>query len=190
MNLFTYENYTLRLNREEYLHIKEFAELFSLNFNKGEPGDKDGRKRDRAHKLCVYLYLVYDWKSPYSEYSDQEKHEAALEDAKIEDKDVRNETFEAAIVKYLELQDTRMVKLLKDAYHMIDELRLYFRTTKLTDTDPMTGKYINSAKEAMTNLAGLSKTVEGLKELENLVKKEKQQEKGIRAGAQKGMFDE
>jgi len=190
MNLFIYEDYRLELNKPELLLIKEFAELFTLKYNSGVEGDKDGRKRLKAFRAFTYIYLVYDWKSPYSEYSDKEKIDAAMEDSKLTQKDLDDELLTAAIIKYRSLLETRSLKLLADAYCMIDELRLYFRTTSLQERDMETGKPIHSAKEAMANLAALGKTVEGLQQLEFMVKKEQEKEKGVRAGASKGMFED
>lgn len=189
MNLFTYENYQLQLNKPEIELIKEFGELFSLKYNAGVDGDKDGRKRMKAFRAFTYIYLVYDWKSPYSEYSDKEKIEAALVDSKLDEKDIQDERIVAAIIKYRSLQETRSLRLLTDAYHAIDELRLYFRTTSLQEKDPESGKPIYAAKDLIANIAALGKTVEGLQQLEYMVKKEQEKEKGIRAGATKGMFD-
>lgn len=189
MNLFIYEDYNLQLNKPEILLIKEFAELFTLKYNANTDGDKDGRKRLKAMRACTYIYLVYDWKSPYSEYSDSEKVEAALDDSKLSKKDIEDDLILEAAVKYKHLQETRTLKLLNDAYCMIDELRLYFRTTSLQERDPETGKPIHSAKEAMSNLSALGKTVEGLQQLEYMVKKEQEKEKSLRGNAEKGMYD-
>ena len=189
MNLFIYEDYSLQLNKPELLLVKEFAELFTLKWNTGYDGDKDGRKRTRAFKAFTYIYLVYDWKSPYAEYSDTEKIAAAIEDTQLTQKEINDPALVEASVKYRQIQETRTLKLLSDAYCMIDELRLYFRTTSLQERDPETGKPIHSAKEAMANLAALGKTVEGLQQLEYMVKKEQEKEKGLRGNAEKGMFD-
>jgi hypothetical protein len=190
MNLFNLrDDFTVELNKEEVLLIKEFSELFSLKFNTNEIGDKDGRKRLRAFKILSYVYLVYDWKSPYSEYSLKERHETALEDAKLKDEDVKDEVVVKVIDKYLSLQDTRILKLLKSAYLLVDKLRHHFESLDLEERDPMTGKPTFSAKDVMSNLSSLAKTVESLKQLEYQVKKDKESEKGLRGDAESGMFD-
>lgn len=189
MNIFTYDNYQLDLNKPEILLVPEFNELMTLKFNSGEPGDKDGRKRLRAFKAFTYIYLMCDWKSPFSEQSEKERHLAALESSGLAEKDLELEEIKTCAKKYLELQDTRITKLLKSAYRAADELRLYFTLVDLQERDAETGKPIFAAKDLMSNLGALAKTVDSLQVLEELVKKEQEKEKGTRGGHEKGMFD-
>lgn len=189
MKIFVYENHQLQLNKEEIALVKEFAEVLSIKFNSGEAGDKEGRKRLRAWKIFTYVYLVYDWQSPYSEFSNKEKREAALEDSKLDEKFIDTPEVQALIAKYLEIQDSRIVKLLKSAYIAVDELRDYFQFVDLQEVDPVTGKPVYSAKELMGNLNSLAKTVDSLQQLEHMVKKEKAKEKGLRGDAEAGLFD-
>lgn len=189
MNIFLFENYNIQLDKEEILLVREFAEIYSLKWNQGEPGDKDGRKRLRAFKLFTYVYLVHDWKSPYSEFTAKEKHEAALEDSQIDPAILKEPEVVAVINKYTELQDTRITKLLKAAYRGADELQLYFTLVDLQERDLETGKPIFTAKDLMSNLGSLAKTVESLQELEVMVKKEKDGEKSLRGQAEAGLFD-
>lgn len=188
MDLFIFEDYSLRLNKVEILLVKEFADLWEASRNRGD-GDTRGVERKRAFKEFTHMYLAHDWKSPYSEFSSQERDEAALIDSGLTKKQLEDEKFLAACKKYLELQDTRMLKLLKSAYKGVDELMLWFTSTNLQEVDPMTGKPIHSAKDMIANIANLGKTVEGLQELEYLVKKDKDKERGLRGGQQPGMFD-
>ncbi len=188
MDLFTYIDYNLELNKPEALLIKEFNDLWDANRNKGV-GDNRGYERKRAFKEFQYMYLVHDWKSPYSEYSDKEKREAAKEDSGLTDKQLLDEKFLAAVKKYQELQDSRMLKLLKSAYRSVDELRLYFDTIDLQERDQETGKPIHKSNDLIANIANLGKTIEGLQQLEYMVKKEKEKERGLRGGGEAGMFD-
>lgn len=190
MKFFTLrEDYTVELNKEELLLVKEFEDLFSLKFNAGEKGDMDGRKRQKAFKVLAYIYLVHDWKSPYSEFSKKEKHDAALTDTGLTTEAVKEELVEKAIEKYLSLQDSRILKLLNSAYKAVDEIRMFFESINLTQLDPVTGKYMYSATDVMKNLSSLAKTVESMQQLESIVKKEKEQDKGLRGDIEPGMFD-
>ncbi len=188
MDLFKLQDYELEINKAEVLLVKEFADLWDTNRNKGV-GDNRGYEKKRAFKEFQFMYLVYDWKSPYSEYSDQEKREAAQSDSSLTDKQLTDDKFLAACKKYQELQDSRMLKLLRSAYRAVDELRIYFENIDLQDIDPETGKPIHSAKDLISNISNLGKTVEGLSQLEYMVKKEKEQERGLRGQQEAGMFD-
>ena len=190
MDLFNLrDDFTIEINKAEVLLVKEFNDLFSLKFNTNEPGDKEGRKRLRAFKVLTYIYLVYDWKSPYSEYSLKERHTDALIDANLNEEVVKDELVIKAIDKYLSLQETRLLKLFKAANLLVDKLRHHFESLDLEEKDPITGRYMNNAKDVMANLNSLAKTVDSLKQLEYQVKKEKETEKSLRGDVEPGMFD-
>ncbi len=73
MNVFIYDNGNNRLeiNEPEILLIKEFKAL----------SDRDKTKnKERLWKELTYIYLAIDWKSLYSQYSEQERHVEALSD--------------------------------------------------------------------------------------------------------------
>lgn len=191
MKLFEFnsENYTIRIADEHVMLIKEFRDLLSVSFNKGEKNDEDGKKRLKAFKILGYIHLVYNWKSPYMEYSDKDRHETSLADLNIPEEWVRSPEVERAIEKYLSIQDTRLVKLQKSANRAIDELRDYFDTLDLQERDPVTGKPLFTAKDAIANIAALAKAVSSLKELDDMVKREKEQSKGLKGDVEEGIFD-
>ena len=70
LNVFDYNERlgVVNLNSADLVLIDEFAKLLK-------------RDRDRAFREFTYIYLAIDWKSPYSNYSELERHEAALNDA-------------------------------------------------------------------------------------------------------------
>lgn len=188
MKYFIFENGDLDLHKEEILLIKEFARLYEPMRNRID-GDTRGIQRKRAFREFTYMFLMYDWESPYINFSDRERHEAALSDSMLTDKFFKDEDFQLACKKYQEIQDTRMLKLLKSAYRACDELRLYFETVDLQERD-MDGKFIVSAQSTMNTIAALGKTVKGLEDLESIVKK--QREEGgakLRGDVEPGMFD-
>ena len=84
MNIFVFDNAENRLRIEEdsILLIKEFAALWDINRNKCKE-DKTGKLRLRAYKEFTYIYLVLDFKSPYFQYLEKDKHECALDKNKI-----------------------------------------------------------------------------------------------------------
>lgn len=189
-NFFIYTENGIELNEPEILLVKEFAKLFSLAFNKGEVGDKDGRKRLKAFRVMTFIYLMYNWKSPYYEFSDRERFESALMDSDVSEDLVKHPDVQAAIAKYISLRETRLTKLMRSANIAVDKIRNYFETVDLNERDVETGKPIYSAKDVMSNLASLGKTVESLQQLELMIKREQAKEKGIRGGAESGMFDD
>jgi hypothetical protein len=54
--------------------------------------------------------------------------------------------------KYEALQETRILKMLNSAYKAIDNLRIFFETIDLTETDSLTGKPIYNARDVISNI--------------------------------------
>jgi len=57
--------------------IKEFKELLNPKRNQCKE-DKSGLEHLRADREFTYIYLAICWKSPYANFSNLERHEAAL----------------------------------------------------------------------------------------------------------------
>lgn len=189
MELFTLnENYYPVINKPDVMLIKEFKELFDQERCKGVKGDSKGTLKFRAFRELAYIYLVYDWKTVYAEYSLAEKKEAALLDSEVEPEWLNGSLFNAAIKKYQELQDSRILRLLNSAYKAVDELRLYFDTLDLQKED-VNGKPIYMAKNVMGELAALGKTVEGLQQLQFMVMQEREKTNSLRGSTELGIFD-
>ena len=189
MELFTInENMQPIINKPDVLLIKEFKALFETQRCK-IPGDTKGVDKLRAQRELVYIFLVYDWKTPYSDYSLKERQEAALLDSQIKIEWLSDPLLKNAIDKYESLQDSRILRLLRSAYKAVDELRLYFDTLDLTERDINSGKPIFATKNVMAEISGLGKTVEGLQQLEYMVMKEKEKSKDLRGETTPGIFD-
>lgn len=182
MNIFVYDNVNNRLeiNEPEILLIKEFKSLF----------DKDKTKtKTQLWKELTYIYLAIDWKSPYSQYLEQERHEEALNDSGLTEKEFNDPIFREACRKYKALQNSnKSIQLLNAAKTATDKFIEYFENiVDLNDRD-QNGKPIYTAEKVMKEVAQLSKVHEQLKILEAQVKQEMEVSSGTRAGVQKG-FD-
>ena len=77
-NIFQYDNMNNRieLNVPEILLVREFAELIECKRNICKE-DSKGTKGLRAFREFTYIWLALDWKSPYSDYPEQERHQEA-----------------------------------------------------------------------------------------------------------------
>lgn len=182
MNIFVYDNVNNRLeiNEPEILLIKEFKDL----------SDKDKTKtKTQLWKELTYIYLAIDWKSPYSQYLEQERHEEALNDSGLTEQEFNDPIFRNACRKYKALQNSnKSIQLLNAAKTATDKFIEYFENiVDLNDKD-QNGKPIFTAEKVMKEVAQLSKVHEQLKILEAQVKQEMEISSGTRAGVQKG-FD-
>lgn len=182
MNVFSYDNLNkqLELNEPEILLVKEFKALL----------DKDKTKhKTQATKELTYIYLALDWKSPYNQYSEFERHEESLNDSGLTEEEFNDPIFREACRKYRRLQESnKSVQLLNAARLAADQFVQYFETIIDLNERDQNGKPVFSAEKVMKEMAQLSKVHEQLKILEAQVKQEMEVSSGTRAGVQKG-FD-
>lgn len=180
MNVFSYDNLNkqLELNEPELLLIKEFKALL----------DRDKSKnKEQAFKELTYIYLALDWKSPYNQYSEYERHEAALDDSGITEPEFNDPIFREACRKYRNLQDSsKSIKLLNAARMAADQFAEYFETIIDLNERDQNGKPVFSAEKVMKEMAQLSKVHEQLSLLESQVKQEMEVQTSTRAGVSEG----
>lgn len=182
MNVFNYDslNKQLEINEPELLLIREFKALLDR--------DKTSHK-DNATRELTYIYLAIDWKSPYSQFSELERHQEALSDAGITEKEFNDPIFREACRKYRNLQDSnKSIKLLEAARNAADQFVDYFETIVDLNERDQNGKPVFQAEKVMKEMAQLNKVHEQLAELEKMVKRELTEQSTIRAGATEG-FD-
>lgn len=190
LHIFQYDqvNDKLELNRPEILLIKEFAALMDNKRNIC-PEDKTGKEHLRAYKEFTYIYLALDWQSFYSDYSEQERHQAALKDSGLTEEQFNNPEFRAACRKYREIQESnRSVRMLQAAQTTVDNFIEYFTNiVDLNDRDA-NNKPIFKVKDIISEISSLSKVNEELKILEGQVKKEMMETTNIRGGVTDGFL--
>lgn len=188
MNYFIFEQNKLSLDKESILLIKEFATLWESTRNK-TTGDSKGEQRKRAYREFTYMFLMYDWESPYKAFSTKDRHETSLDDSSLTVDEYNDKDFKLACVKYQKIQETRMLKLLQGMYKTIDELTLFLSTVDLQERD-IDGKPIFNAKQISDTLAGVGKTVTSLDTVEAIVRKEKEGEGSkLRGDRKPGIMD-
>lgn len=177
MNVFVYDNVNNRLeiNEGEILLVREFKNLF----------DKDKSKdKSQAFKELTYIYLALDWKSPYSQYTELERHEEALRDSGLTEEEFNNPVFREACRKYRALQDSnKSIKMLNAAKTAVDRFIDYFEVIVDLNERDQNGKPIFSAEKVMKEVSNLTKVHQELIDLENAVKKELIEQSTLRAGA-------
>ena len=180
MDLFIFNNDLQRLEINEYsiLLIKEFAALWNEDRNKCKE-DPKGIKRLRAYREFAYIYL------------EQEKHQAAMEDSGLTEKEFNDETFRAACRKYIELKDSsRILSLIKTAFRTLEKMRVFLDSIDFNERDELNGgKYINDPKKIMESLTQIGKMDAYLKELELTYKKGLKAQSKLRADNEPGFGD-
>lgn len=189
MNIWDYNQKTgkAQLVTADLVLIDEFKKLLEPSRNKCDE-DPSGLEHIRADREFTYIYLAIDWKSPYANYSNQEKHEAALKDAHITEEEWNNPEFRAACRKYVSIQDSnRYVRLLQAAQEVTDKIIDYFHNVDLQEQDEQ-GKYLVKVSDVQKAMKEAADQIETLKQIESLVKKEVMEQSQIRGGAVEGFM--
>lgn len=187
-NFFDYNNATgqVTLNSPDLFLISEFQQLMTPERNKCKQ-DPTGKEHLRAFREFQYIYLAIHWNSPFRDYTEQERHKEALENAEITEEEFNDPTFRAACRKFRALQESnRSIKMLNAAQNVVDKFIDYFNNVDVEERDPQTGKPIYKTKDVMAEISNLHKVHEELLILEAAVKKEISEQTSIRGGAVDG----
>lgn len=177
--LYDQENDRVVLNEPDILLIKEFSDLWS----------NDRNKNDLAYRELKYIYLAIDWRSPYNQYSEEEKVEQSKIDAELTDAEFNDPVFRAACRKYVALQnESKVGRLLRAQYGLIDRMTTHYETLDVSERD-MQGKPVFKPNDLLKEMTTMSSALEGLKQLEEMWKKEQREESAIRGGMEKGFLD-
>lgn len=188
LHIFQYnnDNGEVILEKGEILLIREFAALMENKRNICKE-DSTGEKHLRAYREFTYIWLAIDWESFYKDYSEQERHQEALKDANLSEEEWNDPVFRAACRKYRELQESiRSIRMLHSSQKMVDKFIDYFDAVDPQERDDQSGKPIWKVKDMQSELANLPKVLDELKEVEQRVKKEMEEQSQLRGGAVEG----
>lgn len=191
-DVFLYNNSTgsLELNTHEILLVKEFEALWDIDRNKCEE-DPTGKKRLRVWKEFKYIWLFADWKSPYQQYLEMEKHNAAMEDSGLTNEEWQDPTFRAAVRKYIEIKDSsRILSLIKTAHRTLEKMRVFLDNIDLDERDPMTNKPIWKGKDILDNIGSIGTMADRLHDLEEKYKKDLLENSKTLRGDRKVAYDD
>ena len=175
------EKYNLKIDPAAYA-LKQFKTIWDR--------DKSSNKRQALSELA-YIYYMQDYKSDFYEISNpEERSEQIMLNLDLGDKiDPEDPVIVEAMEFYASTSKTKTMLLLEDAYGSIDKLRDYFKNVDLEAVD-QNGKLVHDSTKLMNNISKLADLVDGLQKLEFLVRKEQQADGKLRAGREKGMFED
>ena len=191
MKFFVYDNVNgnISIDDESVLLLSEFEALLepSRNITKS---DKTGKQKTRAFKELKYIYLFFDWNSPYFQFSEQDRHREALKDSSLTQLEFEDVTFRTACQKYDELQNASLdLRMLKSAMGAVEKQIFYLDHVDLQERDPVTGKPIFKSKDLIAEIKGCRDLISSLRELEVQVKRGLQTESTLRGNTEIGLFD-
>lgn len=188
MGLFKYEDNKVVVDIELRL-IPEFRALIAY--------DKD-RFKKQALKEFAYIYFMNDYKSPYINFSEEDRHKKLIKELELGNDWVVHKTLQSAIDKYIELQETPTVKTLKvtregllTASKVISKLKQVIDRSleDINDDENDMTDILNNVEKLLKISSELPKTVNTLQQLEKKVKEEQVGDSKIRGGGQVNLFE-
>lgn len=191
VEFFQYNNATgrIELNEIGILLTPEFAKLLEPERNKCRL-DPEGKYKERAFREFKYIYLMLNWKSPYADYYEQDRHQASLKAAKITDKEWEDPDFRAACRAYQEIKESdRTWKLLKSVYNIIDRLTIYFDSIVDFDARREDGTPIYKAKDVIAEAKSVGPLLDEIQQAEVRYKKSLEKTNKIKGDQVPGFFD-
>lgn len=188
LRVFSYNNSTgkVELDDGNLLLIKEFRDLMQDDRNKCKQ-DPTGKKHLRAFREFTYIWLAIDWNSLYKDYTIQERHQEALKDGELTEKEWNDPTFRAACRKYRDLQNSsRAIKMLHAQERAVDRIIDYFNSIDPQERDEQTGKPVWKVKDLQQEITNGASLLEDLKSMESVVKREMIENNQNKAGIVQG----
>ena len=180
---------TVELDDDSILLIKEIQSLLDSKRNITKT-DKTGKKKTLAFKELKYIYLFFDWDSPYFSYADQQKHTEAFKDSEMTLEEFEDPIFREACRTYDEIQNSNLsIQMLKSAQNAVRAVIDQFNNTDLSERDPVSGKPIFKNKDVIAEIKGSKDLIVSLRELEVQVKRGLETESNVRGNTELGMFD-
>jgi hypothetical protein len=191
MKFFTYDknNGNLALEDESVLLIKELADLLEAKRNITKT-DKTGKTKSKAFRELTYIYLFFDWASPYFVTPEQERHRDSLLDSGLTPEEFNDPLFRAACRRYDEIQNMSLeIRMLKAAMSAIESQIYYLQHVDLQERDPVSGKPIFKSKDLIAEIKGCKDVITGLRELEKQVKTGFDTQSNLRGNTELGALD-
>ena len=112
-----------------------------------------------------------DFKSPYFQYLEKDKHEAALDDSGLSEKDLKDETFLKAYHKYQEIRDADpILSLIQTAYKTLHKMQVFLDNIDFNMDVDADGRPLYKPKDVIADIKSISEIRKQLKELETMHK--------------------
>lgn len=166
--------------------IPEFKEVLDR--------DKDREKRG-ALQVFAYIYFMYDYRSPYSKYGEDERSQRLVRELKMSDKWKPDAVIQAAKAKYIELLETPTIRTLRSIREgLIASGNAIDMITRNINIATEEDEGVEDTVKLVTSLLGIAdklpKVVESLSTLEDKIKKEQASDTKLRGGGSVGMFED
>lgn len=185
------DNNMVTLNKPWISLIPEFRVLLARD--KGEPG-QSGRAKWKATREFTFMYLMYDFHSPYENEPDERRLELSLDSAQLTDKwqNYTNDTeFHEAVDKYIEMlnNSSKTLQRLRSFKAAMDAQDSFLLSINYNERN-INGGLVHNLKTSQDAMANIPKLMAAFTELENKVKAEMNDSTDMRGGAEKGIEED
>lgn len=153
---------------EEVKLVPEIQALLTLKYNK-DKGDNSGRKRSRGLDELRYMYLSYSPKSPYRDYSEEERAEEAKKDCGFPPDWQESTELKLAIAKFSKGSVSKVGRLLATVNKFLEKFEKHLNTIDLNERNN-NGGLIHDPAKILSTLSQLPKTAQTIQELEQQIK--------------------
>jgi len=114
---------------------------------------------------------VLDFKSPFFQYTEKDKHDCALDSSGLTEKDLEDPVFLAAYHKYQEIRDADpILSLIRTAYNTLHKMQIFLDNIDFTEDVDMDGRPLYKPKDVIADIKSISECRKQLQELEQLHK--------------------
>ena len=188
-DFFEFNGKTLEINEPEILLVREFDELWNdLERNKCKE-DPTGQKRLLAKKELKFIWLMYNYRSPYRDYVNADKYDESVADSKLTKEELKDKKIIEACKKYQSLLVTRAHRLINQANETCDALMVFLKNVDL-DERKDDGSLVHNHKNVMDSLSKVDKVIDNLICTQKRIEKENMdKELSIRGDSELGFFD-
>lgn len=139
----------------------------------------DSEGKAIASKEVSYIVFMHGFNSPYDAYSERDREKKILNDYFKDMKGWKpDKVVKAAEKKYLELQDSIALRLLRTSKKALEKVEMFFEEADPEHID----KIVKNAKE-------LGNLIQSLNKLEEQVRKERHEANSARGGQGIGLFE-
>lgn len=185
------ENNMATLNKPWISLIPEFRAL--LTRDKGGPGDGSGKYKKKATREFTFIFLMYDFHSPYENEPYDRRLELSLDNSDLTGKQVdldNDEVFQEAVEKYNRMleESSKTLQRLRSFKAAMDSQDRFLLSIDYNERT-INGGIVHNLKTSQDAMANIPKLMTALQELENKVKAEINDNVDMRGNAEKG-FDE
>jgi hypothetical protein len=186
MELFTIEENQVII-KPELRMIPQFKKIITR--------DKD-RYKKQALMEFAYVYYMYDYKSPYMNISDIDRHAQIVKHLKLGDTWQPDQDIKDAINQYLEFQESPSIKALKstrnallNASKVIDVMNATVEQALADEDNRDMVTAMDTTEKLLTLADKLPKTINTIVTLEEKVQKEQHENSKVRGGGKAGAYE-